>query len=112
MANKYAWSITKMVAHTQDQGFENVVYSVDWEQTASTEDAAVSVSLRGTQLIPLSGGAGFIPAEQLTQDTAVGWVKSAMGNMVLQSTQDQLDALIQEKLQPQSVEITLPWMAS
>jgi hypothetical protein len=112
MANKYTWTIKKMVAHAQEQGHQNVVYGVDWEQTASTDDDAHSVSTSGTQLLPFTGGDSFAPADQLTQDTVVEWVKSAMGDVVQASIKEQLDALLQEKIQPKTVEVALPWLAS
>ena len=112
MANKYTWSIKKMVAHAQEQGHQNVVYGVDWEQTASTDDAAHSVSTSGTQLIPFIEGGHFTPADQLDLATVVGWVQGAMGDAVQASIKEQLDALLQEKIQPKTVEVALPWMVS
>lgn len=110
MANKYTWSIKKMVAHTEEQGLKDVVYSVDWSCSAEDENKN-TVSTSGTQFIPFIAGGNFTPANQLNLATVVGWVQSAMGDTVQASIKEQLDALIQEKAQPKTVEVSLPWMA-
>lgn len=110
MANKYTWSIKKMVAHTEEQGFKDVVYSVNW--VCSAEDGNNNVvSTSGTQFIPFTSGENFKPADQLDLATVVGWVQNAMGDAVQVSIKEQLDALLQEKTQPKTVELSLSWMA-
>ena len=111
MANTHTWSIKKMIAHTEEQGLNDVVYSVDW--ACSAEDGSGnSVSTSGTQFIPFTAGGNFKPVDQLDLATVVGWVKNAMGDVVQASIKEQLDALLQEKIQPKTVEVALPWMAS
>lgn len=110
MANKYAWSIKKIVAHTEEQGREDVVYSVDWTCSADDENGNI-VSTSGTQFIPFVEVGDFTPADQLDFATVVGWVQNAMGATVQASIKKQLDALLQEKAQPKTVEIFLSWMA-
>lgn len=111
MANKYTWSIKKMVAHTEEQGFKDVVYSVDWACSAEDESGNVA-STSGAQLVPFADGDNFKPVDQLDLATVVGWVQNAMGNLVQTSIKEQLDALVQEKAQPKTIEVVLPWMAS
>lgn len=110
MANKYTWSINKMVAHTEEQGLKDVVYSVDWVCSADDGSGNI-VSTNGTQFIPFIEGGNFKPADQLDLATVVGWVQSAMGDTVQASIKEQLDALLQEKAQPKTVEVSLSWMA-
>jgi hypothetical protein len=110
MANKYTWSIKKMVAHTEEQGLKDVVYSVDW--ACSAEDGNNTVSTSGTQMIPFTPDGHFTPADQLDLATVVGWVQGAMGDAVQSSIKEQLDALLQEKAQPKTVEVSLPWMTA
>jgi len=111
MANKYTWSIKKMIAHTEQQGLKDVVYSVDWACSADDENGNV-VSTSGTQFIPFTAGGEFKPADQLDLATVVGWVQGAMGESVQASIKEQLDAMLQEKAQPKTVEVSLPWLAS
>jgi hypothetical protein len=111
MANKYTWSIKKMTAHTEDQGHQDVVYNVDWSCSAEDENKN-TVSTSGTQFIPFTDGGNFTPADQLNLATVLGWVQTAMGDTVQASIKEQLDALLQEKVQPKTVEISLPWLAS
>jgi hypothetical protein len=110
MANKYTWTIKKMVAHAQEQGHQNVVYSVDWVCFADDGSGNI-VSTNGTQFIPFIEGGNFKPADQLDLATVVGWVQSAMGDTVQASIKEQLAALLQEKAQPKTVEVALPWMS-
>ena len=109
MANAYTWSVKKMTAHTEDQGHKDVVYSVDWACSADDGNGN-TVSTSGTQFIPFVEGGNFTSADQLELATVVGWVQTAMGKVVQASIKEQLDALLQEKIQPKTVEISLPWL--
>lgn len=111
MANKYTWSIKKMVAHTEEQGLKDVVYSVNWACSAEDDNKNI-VSTSGTQLIPFTEETDFIPVNQLDLATVVEWVQNAMGDVVQASIKEQLDALMQEKAQPKTIEVFLPWMQS
>lgn len=111
MANTYTWSIKKMTAHTEEQGHKDVVYSVNWVCSADDGNGNI-VSTSGTQFIPFVEGGNFTPADQLDATTVIGWVQGAMGSIVQASIKEQLDALLQEKVQPKTVEVSLPWMAS
>lgn len=109
MANTYIWSIKKMTAHTEEQGHKDVVYSVNW--ICSAEDGGKNTaSTSGTQFIPFIEVDNFTPADQLDATTVIGWVQGAMGSIVQASIKEQLDALLQEKAQPKTVEIFLLWM--
>lgn len=111
MANKYTWSVKKMIAHTEEQGYKDFVYSVDWSCSAEDENKN-TVSTGGTQFIPFTDGGNFTPVDKLNLDTVLGWVQTAMGDTVQASIKEQLDAMLQEKMHPQAVEVALPWQAS
>lgn len=107
MANVYKWSIVKMTAHTQEQGFTDVVYSADWVCAATDGENAVSTN--GTQLVPFNGGENFVPVSSLTEDMVVGWVKDAMGQQTVSTIESQLSAQLQEIAAPKTVDVALPW---
>lgn len=111
MANTHTWSIKKMIAYTEEQGHKDVVYSVDWACSADDGNGN-SVSTSGTQFIPFVDGGNFTSADQLNLATVLAWVQSAMGESVQASIKEQLDAMLQEKAQPKTVEVALPWLAS
>jgi hypothetical protein len=110
MSNTYTWSIKKMTAHAKEGNFESVVHSVGWECSATDDVNTVVTS--GTQSIAFDESSSFTAANNLTEQMVVEWVQSAMGDTVQASTKEQLDALLQEKAQPKTVEVSLPWMAS
>ena len=93
------------MAYTQENGHSNVVYDVSWDQMASLQNQTVSVS--GSQLIPFSDNGGFIPSDQLTEEIVIGWVKQSLGDQALVDMKNQLDALLDEKINPKQVEIFL-----
>lgn len=107
MANVYKWFIVKMTAHTQEQGFKDVVYSADWVCDATDGENTVSTS--GTQLIPFNGGENFVPVPSLTEDMVVGWVKDAMGQQTVSTIESQLAAQLQETAAPKTIDVALPW---
>lgn len=110
MSNTYTWSIKKMTAHAKEGNFENVIHSVEWE--CSVTDDVNTVATSGTQSIAFDESSSFTSANNLTEQMVVGWVQTSMGEAIQTSIKEQLDAMLQEKVQPKTVEISLPWLAS
>lgn len=84
----YLWTISQMDRLTSD-GFVVVVHY----HVAATE-GELSASTYGTTSYTQEEGSTFVPYEQLTQETVVGWVQEALGKEVVEaSLQSQIDAL-------------------
>ena len=84
----FNWQIVQMERLTSDGFVVTVHYNV-----SASEDAN-NVSTYGTTSYTQTGGASYIPYENLTQAIVVGWVQEALGKDVVEaSLQSQLDAL-------------------
>ena len=84
----YLWTISQMDRLTSD-GFVVVVH-----YNISATEGELSASTYGTTSYTQAEGASFVPYEQLTQETVVGWVQEALGKDVVEALlQSQLDAL-------------------
>lgn len=108
MSNTYQWSIKKMTAHTTLNDLNNVIYSVIWSCSATTDNFSVETS--GEQKIDFVEGNNFVPASNLTEETVIGWVKDAMGDQTQATITSQLDAQLQDIQAPKMKEIDLPWV--
>jgi hypothetical protein len=108
MSNTYKWSVKKMTAHTNLNNFENVIYSVVWGCSATSEEDLV-VETSGTQEIEFVNNGNFMPVNELTEQIVVGWVKSSMGNEAQISIKSQLDFQLEDLKTPKNIDVVLPW---
>ena len=91
--------------HPQEEGKTNVVYNVHWVVTGIQED--YSATNIGTQVVSLSEVSDFIPLEDLTNETIVGWTKDAIGEEQVKAIETSIASQIEEEINPTSVTITI-----
>ena len=102
----YTWTVTAMDCFPQADGETDVVYNVHW--TCSGTDGTYMASIFNTCMVPAPTGT-FTPYADLTQDQVLGWI---WANGVDQTaTQDAIDTMIQNQINPPSVSPPLPWSA-
>jgi hypothetical protein len=81
------WTIQQLDRKTADGFVVTVHYNV------SATDGDYSASTYGTVGYSEQPGETFIPYDQLTQETVVGWVQESLGKDVVEaSLQSQIDA--------------------
>jgi len=99
MMTTFNWTISQMDRLTSD-GF---VVTVHYNVTAT--DDTYSASTYGTVSYTQEQGETYIPYDDLTEATVVGWVQTALGKDTVESSlQSQIDA------QKNPVQATgLPW---
>jgi hypothetical protein len=83
----FNWTIVNMDRQTSDGFVVTVHYNV------SATDGDYSASTYGTVGYSEQPGETYIPYDQLTQETVVGWVQESLGKDVVEdSLQSQIDA--------------------
>jgi len=101
----YDWNCKTVDVHPQEEGKTNVVYNVHWVVTGIQED--YSATNIGTQVVLLSEGGDFIPLEDLTNETIVGWTKDAIGEEQVKAIETSIASQIEEEINPTSVTMTI-----
>ena len=105
MAVTYDWNCKTVDVHPQEEGQTDVVYNVHWIVTGT--DGDYSSNAIGTQIVPLSEGGAFIPFEDLTNETVVGWTKEAMGQDEVDRIEASVASQIEALINPTSVTMTI-----
>ena len=109
MAINYTWDV-KTVDVKEIDGNVDTVFNVHWrlkaEDDANTvkdflgNDVPVSTSVYGTQSLDTSDLSDFTAFADLTTSDVQGWVEAAMGEDEVQAKKDNLDAQIDELINP------------
>ena len=101
------WKIENIEWLTQSGELENVVYNVAWRVFAS--DGTTQTSLYGANVVAAPSPESFIPYAQLTEQTVLGWVYSAMGEGQKATTEAGAISSLEQILSPMVVTQPLPW---
>ena len=109
MAINYTWDV-KTVDVKEIDGNADTVFNVHWRLNAEDDantfkdmqgnDVPISVSVYGTQSLDTSDLSDFTAFADLTTSDVQGWVEEAMGEDEVQNKKDNLDAQIDELLNP------------
>lgn len=107
MATTYTWTVNAM--YTVQQPDPNYVVNVIW--TLTGVDGQYTASIQGNSMFDSNQSSTFIPYNQLTQDTIIGWVKSQLGDQGIANfeanVQGQINSMINPPVSPQNT--PLPW---
>lgn len=104
MSNTYTWTVTAMDAYpTSPQ--PDCVFCVHWNATAT--DGTHTASVYNTCQIPYNAQDPYIPYAQLTQAEVLGWIHEHGVDQT--ATQEALDTMIANLVNPPVVTPKLPW---
>jgi hypothetical protein len=105
----YDWNCKTVDAYPQDGDYTDVVYNVHWIVTGTSDSEGVTYSANsiGTQVLDTSGITDFIPFDELTNEQAVSWTKSAMGQEQVDSIEAGIQSEIDNLINPTSVTLTI-----
>ena len=102
----FTTTITAM--YTLQQPDPNYVVNVLWEVTGV--DGEYTASIGGnTQFDSSQAPESFIPYDQLTQATVIGWIPASVIENMQACVQGQIDSMITPPVSPEST--PLPWSA-
>ena len=95
----FNWTVSAMDYTVSQDGHTNVVNTVHWR--VSKTDGDHSGSSYGTVGLEAPSGT-FVEWDDITEATAVGWAKAALGDDQVAATEAAIDAQIAEKATPTS----------
>ena len=95
----FNWTVSAMDYTVSQDGHTNVVNTVHWR--VSKEDGDHSGSSYGTVGLE-APGESFVEWDDITETTAVGWAKAALGDEQVSSIEAAIDAQIAELVTPTS----------
>jgi len=101
----HTWTVSAMDYTVSQDGHTNVVNTVHWR--CSKEDGDNSGSSYGTVGLE-APGESFVEWADVTEATAVGWAKAALGDEQVSSIEAAIDAQIAEEANPTTGE-GVPW---
>jgi len=93
----FNWTVSAMDYTVSQDGHTNVVNTVHWR--VSKTDGDNSGSSYGTVGLEAPSGT-FVEWDDITETTAVGWAKAALGDEQVAATEAAIDAQIAEKATP------------
>ena len=95
----FNWTVSAMDYTVSQDGHTNVVNTVHWR--VSKTDGDNSGSSYGTVGLEAPSGE-FVEWADITEATAVGWAKAALGDEQVTATEAAIDAQIAEQANPTS----------
>ena len=95
----FNWTVSAMDYTVSQDGHTNVVNTVHWR--CSKTDGDNSGSSYGTVGLEAPSGT-FVEWDDITEATAVGWAKAALGDEQVSSIEAGIDAQIAEQANPTS----------
>ena len=95
----FNWTVSAMDYTVSQDGHTNVVNTVHWR--VSKTDGDHSGSSYGTVGLEAPSGT-FVEWDDITEETAVGWAKAALGDEQVAATEAAIDAQIAEQANPTS----------
>jgi hypothetical protein len=85
MATTFTWSLQNVDLLDSHQGNEDVVYRVVWQCTA-TSDTGKTKSQMGVVELDIDDITDFKPADQVTKEQIIEWVKSKVAVSVVENS--------------------------
>ena len=119
MATTFTWSIDRMSTFQEPQ--PNYVAEVCWTLTC-VDDTPVpnsSIGIGENYVVTLGGRttlvateSTFIPYEELTEETVIGWLRNTLGVDGVNNAKAQAQAYIDRMINPPAVPLDtpLPWV--
>ena len=102
----HIWKVSVMDYTISSGGKTNVVNTLHW-QCSKTDSANNSASVYGTVALE-APGESFVEWADITEETAIGWAKEAMGNTQVTAIESGIDAQITEMETP-TTGSDIPW---
>ena len=124
METQFNWKINALELYPTYEIYENVVFNIHWscygskdvtvintdeqglETSSSIQYTANSIGVTG---VTLQSGSIFIPYDELTEETVIGWLHYQMGDEQKQNVEQNVSTAIDNKINPPVVKKPLPW---
>lgn len=115
----YKWEISLLRTYPEYQGYNSVVFSVDWKLVATNLDWVgpydglsqqnVDIISRTSDL-SLNDLSNFTNFSDLTEPQVLGWIQAKMGSQWIEEAKQGQAERLQLKAQPKEVMKLPPWL--
>tara|TARA_R110002020_G_scaffold1565_1_gene6990 strand:+ start:442 stop:762 length:321 start_codon:yes stop_codon:yes gene_type:complete len=102
----YTWNNKTVDTYPSLEGNSDVIFNVHWRLTG-TDDSENTGIVIGTQSLETSDLSDFIAFADITEQQVNGWVEAALGEEEVAELKANIDAQIQEKINPTVVTKTI-----
>ncbi len=102
----YTWNNKTVDTYPSLDGNSDVIFNVHWRLTG-TDDSDNIGSVYGTQSLETSDLSDFTAFEDITEEDINGWVEEALGEEKVDELKANIDAQIEEKVNPTVVTKTI-----
>jgi len=111
MSNTYTWIIDSLDVTPSINGKNNVVSCIHWRLIADDGITPTShnAMIYGTQSFTYTLESEFIAYANLTEQTVINWLESAIGQEQITIMKSILDSQIVNIINPPVVNLPLPW---
>ena len=109
MANTYTWKIYAVGRNTALGDLENVVKTVKWELTGTSEDGHVG-RFHGNSTLNFNPDNEFIPFEQLSEEQIIGWIESHLDETEMAAYKRAVDLEIERQANPVDDHVIEGWI--
>ena len=101
----FDWKIESMKNYPAYAGQSDVVFSVNWQCSASQEGATGAIS-KGTVDVTYVEGEPFTPYAELTEEKVWAWINPSIERSEIEAN---LQVMINAQLAPTEEMLPLPW---
>ena len=101
------WKVESIDCVTHSGEFTNVVYTIHWRVFAS--EGPVQTSVYSSCVVDFTPSENFIPYEDLTEETVLGWTFGALGEEGKTNAEQAAISALENILAPKVVTNPLPW---
>jgi len=105
MATTFTWSVTQMDCYPEYDGKQDFVFVCHW--TCNGTDGTYNASVYSTCSLPVVQGTTFIPYQDLTLETVLGWIWA--NGVDKDSAEAAVAQQIQNQITPPITTPVLPW---
>ena len=95
----YTWNNKTVDTYPNLDGNADVIFNVHWRLTGEDENGNVG-SVYGTQSLDTSDLSSFTDFNDITEEQINGWIETAMGEDRVAELKANIDAQIEEKINP------------
>ena len=101
MAVRYTWNTNRLTAYKVYEDFSDTVYKVQWTLEGSETVAGREYNAQAVGEVELSleslNPSSYVAKNDITEENAVSWVQSALGDSYIANTKKNIKAEIDEK---------------
>ena len=101
MAVRYTWNTNTLTAYKVYEDFSDTVYKVQWTLEGSETVAGREYNAQAVGEVELSleslNPSSYVAKNDITEENAVSWVQSALGDSYIANTKKNIKAEIDEK---------------